>query len=198
MPDKQDFIRTNLHLLPAPDLPDIQIYTAHPGSGLSRLAGKAPYWAYLWAGGAALARYVRDSGVARGRRVLDFGAGSGVVGIAAAKAGAAQVWATDPDPWARAAVAVNAAANGVTVGLRAGQADLILCGDVFYDAAVAARVMPVLDAFLARGAQVLVGDPGRADLPLDRLELRAEYQVRDMGDGPGQRIRAGIYAYHTA
>ena len=85
MPDKQEFIRGNLHLLPAPDLHDILLYSAHSRSGLSRLGVNAPYWAYLWAGGAALARYVLDSGVAKGRPGLAFGAGSGVDGIAAAK-----------------------------------------------------------------------------------------------------------------
>lgn len=189
------FITANLRQQPVPDLPEISLYMAHPKSGLSRLGGDAPYWAYVWAGGAALARYVMDSGVARGRRVLDFGAGSGLVGIAAAKAGAAAVWATDTDPWAMVAVGVNAAANGVTLGVQGAAPDLILCGDVFYDAAVAARVMPVLDTFLAQGVQVLVGDPGRADLSLDRLRWLAEYEVQDVGDAPGKRVRAAVYAY---
>lgn len=198
MPDRRNragFITRNLQLLPVPGLPEIVLYTAQSRSGLSRLDGPAPYWAYVWAGGAALARHVLDSGVARGRRVLDFGAGSGVVGIAAAMAGAARVCAVDPDPWAQAAVVLNAAANAVQVGLEAGEPDLVLCGDVFYDPAAAARVEPVLDGFRARGIRVLVGDPGRADLPLARLFLLAEYQVHDMGDGPGKTARTGIYDY---
>ena len=194
--DKATFITRNLLLSPTPFLPEIKLFTAHPGSRLSRIGGSAPYWAYGWAGGAALARYVLDSEIARGVGVLDFGAGSGLVGIAAALAGAAIVWAEDPDPWARAAVTVNARANGVKLLFDASAApDLILCGDVFYSAEVAAVVLPRLDAFRAGGARVLVGDPGRANLPRDLLIKKAEVAVRDMGDGPGKTVLTGIYDY---
>lgn len=167
--DRAAFITRHLAAQPIPDLPEIDLYGAHPGSGLSRLGGSrlggpAPYWAYVWAGGAALARYVLDSGVVRGLRVVDFGSGSGLVAIAAAKAGAAEVLAIERDPWGRSAVAVNAALNRVAVRLVRSQrqVDMVLCGDVFYAPEVAAAVLPVLDRYLVRGARVLVGDPGRA------------------------------------
>ena len=196
MRDRVAWIRRHLAGTPLPDLPGIEIYTAHPGSGLSNLGDAPPYWAYVWAGGAALARHVLTvPGLVLGKRVLDFGAGSGVVAIAAARAGAAEVLALEPDEWGQAAVAVNAGVNGVAVRLVSGvpQVDVVLCGDVFYSPEVAAEVMPVLDGFLAQGARVLVGDPGRADLPLGRMRLLAEYQVRDVGDGPWVTRRAGVY-----
>src|SRR5262245_10976783 len=102
--DAAQFIRQNLHLQPVPSVPEIRIYTAHPASGLRRLldegeGGAAPYWAYPWAGGAALARFLLDRPeTVAGRRVLDLGAGSGLVGIAAAKAGAREVIAAEIDP----------------------------------------------------------------------------------------------------
>lgn len=195
--DRAAFITRNLAVGPVPDLPGILIYQAHPGSGLSRLGGVAPYWAYVWAGGTALARFVLESGVARGQRVLDFGAGSGVVAIAAARAGAAGVRAAERDPWGRSAVMLNAALNGVSVPLARGRprVDLVLCGDVFYGPEAAAAVLPVLEGYRASGARVLVGDPGRADLPLSRLTRLAEYQVRDIGDGPGVVRTAGVFAF---
>lgn len=192
--DKAGFITAHLALLPVPFVPEVSIYMAHPGSGLARLGGPPPYWAYAWAGGAGLARFVLDGENVRGRTVLDFGAGSGLVGIAAAKMGA-RVFAAETDPWGRAAVAVNAAANGVSVALAACEPDLVLCGDVFYGPEVAARVLPVLDGFRAAGARVLVGDPGRADLPRGRLVLLAEVAVRDMGDGPGKTCVSGVFEY---
>ena len=192
------FIAANLRLGPVDFVPEIRLYTAHPASRLSRLGGTPPYWAYPWAGGAALARFVLDGSDTQGRRVLDFGAGSGLVGIAAALAGAASVAVEDTDPVARAAVAVNAAANGVRLTFAATEPDLILCGDVFYEAGVAAMVLQRLDSFRAAGARVLVGDPGRANLPRHLLVQRAEIAVRDMGDGPGKTVLTGIYEYRPA
>ena len=195
--DRAAFIRRQLAVQSNPDLPGVALYMAHPGSGLSQLGAKPPYWAYVWAGGAALARYVLESGVVAGKRVLDLGAGSGVVAMAAARAGAAAVMALEPDPWGRSAVAVNAALNGMAVRVvyRVPPVDLILCGDVFYGADVARAVLPVLDRARAAGVRVLVGDPGRADLPLGRLVLRAEYPVRDVGDGPGVTRPSLVYDY---
>jgi predicted nicotinamide N-methyase len=199
-PDRAEVITGRLVARGVPDLPGISLYTAHPGSGLTQLTDTPPYWAYVWAGGAALAQHVlRWPDLVRGRTVLDLGAGSSVVGIAAALAGAAQVLAVEPDRWGQAAVAVNAALNGVAVRLVSldplPAVDLVLCGDVFYGAEVAAAMLPVLDRFRARGVRVLVGDPGRKDLPADRLTLCAEYGVRDMGDGPGVLRRTGVYDY---
>jgi predicted nicotinamide N-methyase len=197
-----DFIRQNLRLEPVPSLPGIVLHTAHAGSRLSRLAAPddaAPYWAYPWAGGLALAHHfaAHPQSVA-GKRVLDLGAGSGLVGIAAAKAGAV-VSAAEIDLNGQAAITFNAAANEVTLALIAvdilgpapGDFDLIAAGDVFYNAEVAARILPFLERCRDGGIDVLIGDPGRRDLPVDRLERVAHYAVADVGDARGKAERVG-------
>jgi predicted nicotinamide N-methyase len=153
-----------------------------------------PWWAFAWAGGQALARYVLDSpALAAGRRVLDLGAGSGLAGIAAMKAGAAEVLAADTDPFALAAIGLNAAANGAAVDatgddlLAAPPAaiGLILVGDLFYERALAERVLAFLKAARAQGSAVLVGDPRRSYFPAERFAAVAEYSVpvtRDLED----------------
>ncbi|MFA7415350.1 MAG: 50S ribosomal protein L11 methyltransferase [Rhizobium sp.] len=202
-----EFIVENLALAPAAALPEISLYTAHPGSGLWRLleAGEdddgadpaTPYWAYRWAGGTVLARHILDRPeTVGGLRVLDLGAGSGVVGIAAAKAGAATVIAADVDRNAIVATGLNARANGVEIeavcgdltGGPAPDVDLVAVGDLFYDRDIAVRVTGFLDRCLAAGITVLVGDPGRAYLPHGRLRLLAEYPVPDFAD-PGNATR---------
>jgi predicted nicotinamide N-methyase len=144
-----------------------------------------PFWAFAWAGGQGLARYVLDHPeTVRGKRVLDFAAGSGLVGIAAAKAGAAEVLCADIDAFCRPAVALNAALNGVALaftdadltGTDAGW-DVVLAGDVFYDRIMGAELMPWLTALKARGAEVIVGDPGRSYLPKSGLLELARYEV---------------------
>ena len=222
--DAATFIKANLRLTPVPALPEIQLYTAHPGSGLRRLIDphrsadddavepdgpepQPPYWAYAWAGGAVLARYILNhpQSVA-GRRVLDLGAGSGLVGIAAAKAGASAVMAAEIDRNGVAAIGLNAAANGVEItivddDITTGPppaVDLVLAGDVFYGREVALRVIPFLDRCLAAGIAVLVGDPRRADLPLSRLRLLAEYQVPDFGDTKGVAAKpSGVFSFEA-
>lgn len=188
-----------MRLMPVPSLAEIRLYTAHPGSGLRRLTDpqeeenepQPPYWAYAWAGGAVLARYIIDRPqTVVGRRVLDLGAGSGLVGIAAAKAGASDVVAAEIDRNGVAALGLNAVANGVTITVIGEDitngpppaVDLVVAGDVFYDQHVAERIMPFLDRCLAAGIDVLVGDPGRAWLPRSRLRLLAEYIVPDFGE----------------
>lgn len=133
-PDPTEFIRANTRIAPVPSLPEIRLYTPHPASGLRRLTDphqsidvdeetdddgpepQAPYWAYVWAGGAVLARHILDHPeIVAGRRVLDLGAGSGLVGIAAAKAGAREVIAAEIDRNGVAALGLNAAANGVVI-----------------------------------------------------------------------------------
>ena len=192
--DPQRFIGMNMPLAPVPGLPEIHLHTTHPASGLRQLVGQArnpPYWAYHWAGGLALARHLLDHPeTVAGRRVLDVGAGSGLVGIAAAKAGAGAVTAAEIDRNAIAALELNARANGVSMtivadDLTAGpppDVDLVLVGDLFYERALALRVTAFLDRCLAAGIDVLIGDPGRAFLPMPRLRLLAEYQVSDVGD----------------
>ena len=190
--DTAAFISANLDLIPAPSVPEIKLYRAHPRSGLSRLLGEdcvQPYWAYGWAGGTVLARYILDHPeIIAQKRVLDLGTGSGIVAIAAMKAGAAHVTAVDIDPHAIAAAALNAEANGVEIELKcedlldgpAPDTDLILVSDLFYDKTTAER----LTAFLMTcDAEILVGDPGRAYLPRERLTPLAEYDVPDFGVG---------------
>ncbi len=190
------FIAARLELAPAPSVPEIRLYRATPSSGVGRFGGEdgaPPYWAYSWAGGTVLARYILDHpDVVAGRRVLDLGCGSGVVAIAAAKAGAAQVLAVDIDAHAIAATRINAAANGVTIEAMAADildgappvVDLILVGDLFYDHDTATRVTN----FLTRsGIEALIGDPHRAYLPHDRLEPLAKYDVPDFGVGQTQQ-----------
>jgi predicted nicotinamide N-methyase len=211
-PDPAAFIQRNLRLAPAPSLPEIRLYAAQPASGLWRLAsrgeGPPPYWAYQWAGGAALARHILDRPeTVAGLAVLDLGAGSGIVAIAAAKSGARSVLAADTDRNAIAAISLNAAANGVkiaTIGddLTAGPppaVDLILVGDLFYAEELAARVTAFLDPCLAAGIKILVGDPGRAFLPRARLRLLAEYPAPDFGDGKEAALKtSAVFSFEPA
>jgi predicted nicotinamide N-methyase len=189
-----DFIRARLPAMPVPGVEAIRLHLAQPSSGLRHLVARegaeAPYWAYLWAGGLALARYLIDNpGSVAGRRVLDLGAGSGLVGISAAKAGARSVIAAETDGNGCAAVALNAALNGLSLSILprdiTGEAvpdvDVILVGDLFYADDLAGRVMAFLDRACAVGIDVLVGDPGRRPLPLSRLHEVARYDVAEAG-----------------
>jgi predicted nicotinamide N-methyase len=145
-----------------------------------------PFWAFTWPGGQALARHVLDHpDLVTGRTVFDLASGSGLVAIAAAKAGAATVTANDIDRFAGAAITLNAEANGLTLahiladtldGDACG-AEVVLAGDVFYDQPMAERVLPFLARAQARGADVLVGDPGRAHLPCTRFTALVTYDV---------------------
>ena len=195
--DAIDFIRTNLPIEPVPGVPEIELHKASPSSGLGRLAAQdagfgSPYWAYYWAGGLALARYILDHPeIVVGRRVLDLGAGSGLVAIAAAKAGAVVVIAAEVDPYAVAALGLNVAHNEVAVSvvhadLTAGPpppVDVVLVGDLFYERGLAERVTAFLDRCVADGAHILVGDPWRAWLPRARLRLLAEFEVAETDSG---------------
>jgi predicted nicotinamide N-methyase len=154
-----------------------------------------PFWAAAWPGGQALARHVLDEpGVVAGRSVLDLGAGSGLVAVAAALAGASSVLASDVDPFSHAAIAVNAEANGIAsvvvlgdvLGDQPPVVDVVLAGDVCYDRIMSERVLPWLEAARARGAEVFLGDPGRPYVPVDRLEQVATFDVPDT-EGPHLR-----------
>jgi predicted nicotinamide N-methyase len=195
--DLEQFIRANLPIAPVPAIPEIRLHKAGPASGLRRLAELdeqgfgSPYWAYYWGGGLALARHILDRPeIVAGRRVLDLGAGSGIVGIAAAKAGASEVIAAETDRYAVAAIELNAATNGVTIStvlndLTASPpppVDVVAVGDLFYTRDLAERVTAFLDRCLEAGIDVLIGDPWRAFLPRSRLQLIAEYPVLEFGE----------------
>ena len=184
-----DVIRAQLPLSAIPGLPGIVLHLAAPTSGLRRLTDQTPYWAYVWAGGAVLSRHIlANPDLVRGRRVLDLGAGSGLVGIVAAQAGAL-VLAAEIDPLGQIAIGLNAGANEICIDLLPGnilngpvpQVDLILVGDLFYEPGLVAPVLEFLDRALAQGITVLIGDPGRTALPLARLKLVAVYDVPDFG-----------------
>ncbi|RTL94506.1 methyltransferase [Ancylobacter aquaticus] len=192
--DPDSFIRTETARLAPPLVPEITLHLATESlpiwqrteEELGEIGLPPPFWAFAWAGGQALARYILDHPeTVRGKRVLDFASGSGLVGIAAATAGAAHVACADIDPFAHAAIALNAALNkagAVTVLTTdvvgtAGGWDVVLAGDIAYERDLAARVFAWLEALSARGADVWIGDPGRSYLPRDRLEKVADYAV---------------------
>lgn len=207
-PDPAQFIRKRLPLAQVPMLAGLRLHLATPASGLRRLleahdSVEPPYWAYPWAGGLALAHHLLDNpALVRGRHVLDFGAGSGLVGIAAARAGASSVTCSEIDASGRVALALNAAANGVMLAildadLTTGPApavDLVLAGDVFYEPGLAARALGFFDRCLAAGVEVVIGDIGRAHLPHERLRRLAEYSVPDFGGGHGNAVPGGVFA----
>ncbi len=190
---RRAFIVANTRLLPVPHAPELSLHVADEATELwqktedelGALGLPPPFWAFAWAGGQALARYLLDHpDLVRGRHVLDFASGSGLVAIAAARAAAALVEATDVDDFAIAAIGLNAAANGVTVAPRHEDVigrdeawELVLAADIFYERDLAARVTEWLEMLSRSGRTVLVGDPGRSYLPRDRLVAIAHYQV---------------------
>src|SRR5882757_4041242 len=187
------FIFDNTALMAPPHVPEVFLHLADEAHDLwlrteeelAEIGLPPPFWAFAWAGGQGLARYVLDHPeIVRGKRVLDFASGSGLVAIAAAKAGAAEVIAADIDPFCETAIALNLEANGVEakflgmdcIGTDAGWG-VVLAGDVFYDRSFADRLMPWFATLKARGADILVGDPGRSYLPKAGLEPLAVYEV---------------------
>jgi predicted nicotinamide N-methyase len=193
IPDPVAFIRSETRLRPVPHAPEISLHVADEATELwqkteeelGEIGLPPPFWAFAWAGGQALARYILDHPeTVRGRRVLDFASGSGLVAIAAMKAGAAEVTACDIDSFAIAAIGLNAEANGVSINpLQAdivgqdGGWDTVLAGDICYERDLADRVVNWLYSLSQKGATVLIGDPGRSYLPKERLENLAVYEV---------------------
>lgn len=189
----ESFIRANTALIAPPHVPEVRLRLADEAHGLwlkteeelAAIGLPPPFWAFAWAGGQGLARFVLDHPESVcGRQVLDFASGSGLVGIAAALAGATGVLCADIDPFSGAAIALNAAANGVSVVFSSADLigtdqgwDVVLAGDVFYEKPLAERLLPWFAALKARGARVLVGDPGRTYMPESGLTRRARYEV---------------------
>jgi predicted nicotinamide N-methyase len=186
------FVLDNTRLAPVPLTPEVRLRLADEAIELwerteSDQGGQMPppFWAFAWAGGQALARYVLDHpDLLAGRTVLDLAAGSGLVAIAAMKAGARSVTAVEIDELAVAAIGINAEANGVDVTALLADvleqeptADVVLAGDVFYSRDMTDRMLGYLRRAARTGATVLVGDPGRAYLPREHLTLLAEYDV---------------------
>jgi predicted nicotinamide N-methyase len=205
--ERREFIRARTAPCAVPLVPELSLYQASQLTPLwhataAELAGAdpAPFWAFPWAGGQALARYLLDHpALVRGRCVFDFATGSGLVAIAAARAGARRVVASDHDDFCQAAVELNARRNGVEVAFRAGEVlgeplqdvDVVLAGDVFYEAALSARTLAWFGELARRGARALVGDPGRIYSPAGLAEL-ASYLVPtslEIESGPSLRAR---------
>jgi predicted nicotinamide N-methyase len=199
--DPASFVRDETRLRPVPLVPELSLHVADEAvplwqrteEELGAMGLPPPFWAFAWAGGQALARHVLDHPeLVKGRRVLDFASGSGLVGLAAARAGAAHVSCADIDAYALAAIALNAQANGVAVDVRGTDLigtdegwDTVLAGDICYERDLAERVFAWLLTLSRRGALVLIGDPGRSYLPKAELEQVAAYSVpvtRDLED----------------
>lgn len=208
-----DFILANAILQAPPHVPEIQLYLAHEAHDLwhkteeelDAVGLPPPFWAFAWAGGQGLARYLIDNPESvRGKRVLDFATGSGLVAIAACQANAAQVIATDIDAFALGACVINMEANNVSFAVSQddfiGQLDgfdVLLAGDVFYEKALADRLMPWFSALRAKGVEILVGDPGRSYRPTERLEELAVYCVavtRELEDSEIKRTTVWRFA----
>ncbi len=202
-----DFIKAQTEILSPPLVPEVKLHLAHESvplwqkteEELGEMGLAPPFWAFAWAGGQALARYILDnSEIVQGKSVIDLASGSGLVGIAAMKAGAKSVLAADIDLFSATAISLNAILNQVTVtvttdDLLAGplpKAEVLLIGDLFYEKSIAARVFALAEAAKAKGMTVLIGDPGRSYLPKDRLEKCAEFSVpvsRDLEDAEIKR-----------
>jgi len=201
------FILANTRLLAVPLVPEIRLHLAEESlpiwqkteEELGRINVPPPWWAFAWAGGQALARHLLDHPtLVAGRSALDLGAGSGLAGIAAMKAGATRALAADTDPFALAAIALNAGANDVALeatdrdllAAKPARFEVILVGDLFYERPLAERVLAFLEAARDQGASVLAGDPRRSYFPKERFVQVAEYSVpvtRDLEDAEIKR-----------
>lgn len=209
----ETFIRANTRLLAPPLVPEVHLQLAEESlpiwqkteEELGEMNVPPPFWAFAWAGGQALARYVLDTpDLVRGKRTVDLGSGSGLVAVAAMKAGAKSALAADIDVMASAAAALNAAANGVEVDVTADDLlatpphgiDVLLVGDLFYERALADRTLAFIEAAAKTGAVVLIGDPQRNYFPKGRFEAVVEYSVpvtRELEDA--EIKRSAVWRY---
>ena len=209
---RRAFILANTRLQAPPHTPELRLHLADEITPIWRLTEEElgqmglppPFWAFAWAGGQALARWLLDNPAeVAGKRVVDFATGSGLVAIAAMKSGAAEVLGADIDDFCAAAVALNGEANGVAVSFTSADlladapptADVILAGDICYEAPLAGRVLAWLGQARAAGARVLIGDPGRTYFPRSGLTPLAEYRVpttRELEDA--EIKRTGVWA----
>jgi predicted nicotinamide N-methyase len=211
--DRRAFILEHTRRQRPPHTPELELHLADEVTPIWRLTEEAlaeiglppPFWAFAWAGGQALARYVLDNpDLVAGRPVIDFASGSGIVALAAAKAGAARVLAADIDPFCGAALALNAEANGLAADFTQADlldapppawAEIILAGDICYEKPLADRVMDWLGEARAAGAMVLIGDPGRSYFPRTGLVKLAEYQVPTTRELEDQEVkRTAVWA----
>jgi predicted nicotinamide N-methyase len=210
--DPTAFILANTRLQAVPHAPEISLWLADEITPIWRLTEEElgelglppPFWAFAWAGGQAVARWLLDTpSEVAGKTVLDFATGSGLVGIAALKAGAASVLGTDIDPFCAAAVALNAEANGVTMGFTDRNlldappppVDVICAGDVCYEGPMTEQVLGWLGQARANGTRVLIGDPGRTYFPKSGLDFLAEYRVPTTRELEDQEIkRSAVWA----
>ncbi len=208
--DPESFVTANTVLQEAPLVPEVRLHLASEvvplwqatEEALAQLGLPPPFWAFAWAGGQALARYILDHPQeVEGKRLLDFASGCGISAIAAAKAGAVRVEASEIDAFALAALRLNSAANAVEIV--ASGADLVgrdegwevvLAGDICYERDLAERVFAWLQALAARGATVLIGDPGRNYLPKAGLERMISYAVKTTRELEDSDVRnAGVW-----
>lgn len=210
--DPEAFILANTRLQPVPHAPEISLWVADELTPIWRLTEEElgemgvppPFWAFAWAGGQALSRWLLDHPEeVAGKRVLDFAAGSGLVGIAAMKAGAASALCADIDPFCGAAVRLNGEANGVALTFTADdlldgpppEIDVICAGDVCYEKPMTERVLTWLGEAKARGVRVIIGDPGRTYFPKTGLEFLAEYRVPTTRELEDQEVkRSSVWA----
>jgi predicted nicotinamide N-methyase len=207
--DPTAFVLDNTEIKAPPLVPEIRLHLATEVTplwqateeSLSRGPVPPPFWAFAWAGGQALARYLLDHPeMVAGSEVLDIGSGSGIVAIAAALAGAKSVTAAEIDPFAAAAIALNAPLNGVRVGIEtrdlldrgAAGWGIALAGDICYEEPMASRALALLRRIAARGRLALLGDPGRAYLPREGLVELARYEVPTSRELEDREAREGV------
>jgi predicted nicotinamide N-methyase len=191
---RRALVAHHTRLRPVPGVPGVRLHLAREVAPVWRATEAAlgiagapiPFWAFAWAGGLGLSRFVQEHPhEVEGKRVLDLATGSGLVAITAALAGASMVTSADIDPFAEAAVGLNARANGVQIAFTGRdllddeppEIDVLLAADTWYEGPLAERVLPWLRVAARRGTRVLVGDPGRRYLPADGLVPLASYQV---------------------